>query len=269
MSRCVSLSLSLSLGLGLVACTSGTAETPGGDGGSQVDGHGGGGLDAFVPQDSPPGPFGCLGQPVPTGAPDPVTLSGTAQTLSGTSAVPASGVAITALKGDGSTLASATTDSSGAYSLSLPTGGHALDVHLSATKSGDRPTALYPATKLYMNTDAGLILIISQSDFDFVAQLSGENQSSSKAAIGMAVVDCEGNTLAGATVTTNPPGDVVYVSGGQPDTNATSTDSSGVALVFNVPAGDVTVAATVNGMTLRSHSVNAAAGVTTTAAIRP
>ncbi len=267
MSRCVSVALSL----GLVACTSGTAANPGGaDGGNtRIDGHGGGGPDAFVPQDSPPGPFGCLGQPVPAGAPDPVTLSGTAQTLSGTTAVPAKGVAITAVKGDGTTLSTATTDSAGAYSLSLPTGGNALDVHLTATKSGDRPTALFPATKLYMNTDAGLILIISQSDFDFLASLSGENQKSSKAAIGLAVVDCEGNTLSGATVTTDPPGDVVYVSGGQPDTNATSTDSSGVALLFNVPAGNVTVSAIVGGMTLRSHSINAAAGVTTTAAIRP
>ena len=259
----------LALLLGGFACSPSTGSATAGDGGTTDSRGGGTHTDAFVQQDAPAGPFGCLGQPVPTTAPDPVTLAGSAQTIDGTDEVPAKGVKITAQHADGSTIASTTTDANGAYSLAMPTGGDALDVHLTATKSGDRDTALYPATTLYTDTNAGYILIISETDFDYLAQASGQSQSSSKAAIAMGVIDCDGTALAGATVTTSPAGTVVYLTGGSPDQDATSTDSSGVALVFNVPAGAVTVSASVSGMTLRSHSINAAAGVTTTAAIRP
>lgn len=254
--------------VGLAACGGGDATIDAPRGGGH-DGTAGGSADAFVQRDAPAGPFGCLGQPIPSGAPDRVTLGGMAQTLNGTTLVPASGVTVAALDADNASITSAVTDGSGAYSLSLATGGHPLDMYLRASLSGDRDTTLFPPTALYEDSNAGYILIVTQSDFDFAAQLSGVTQSSSKGVVGIDVIDCAGHALAGATVSTSPGGTVVYVSNGMPDTSATSTDTSGVAIVFNVPAGEVTVSATVNGMTLRSHAVNAIAGVTTTTAIRP
>ena len=256
----------------LVACSPSTTDNQSNpDAHVTVDSKGGGGSDAFVFMDAPAGPFGCLGQPVPTTAPDPVALSGTATTLSGTTSVPAPGVKVQALHiSDNSAItASVTTDSSGAYSLSLPTGGNALDVYLRASKSGDRDTTVFPATNLFADSTGGEVVIITQSDFDFLAQLSNKSQSSSKGAVGVIVTDCDGTVLQGAVITTQPSVPVVYVNNGTPDTSATSTDATGVGLVFNVPAGSVTLSATVNGMTLRSHTINAIAGVTTTAAIRP
>jgi hypothetical protein len=250
--------------LGLAACggsnASGDAAT--GDGPHAF-------ADAFVPQDAPPGPFGCLGKPVPKTAPDPVKLTGKAQTVSGTSIVPADHVAIAALRPNGTTITTATTDVNGAYSLTLPTGGVALDMYVKATLSGDRDTTLYPATALYGNSDGGVILIITPGTFDLITQLAGVNQSASKGAIGIAVVDCDGTPLANATVSTTPAGTVRYAEGNLPSASATATDATGVAFIFNVPAGNVTVAASVGGMALRSHAVNAPAGVTTTTAIRP
>jgi len=267
MSRCVSLLI-----LGLAACGSSSGNSPdgGGPGSNHPDGSTPpGGPDAFVPQDAPAGPFGCLGKPVPTLAPDPVVISGVADTVNGSfSVVTASGVKVVAEGSDGTALGSAVTDGSGTYSISLPTGGHALDVHLAATKSGDRNSTLYPATTLYESTSAGDIVIISQSDFNLLVSVAGAQQSSNNGAVGVIVLDCEGNTLSGATVDI-PGGDVIYVAGGSPSSSATATDSEGVALVFNVPPGDATLSASVGGMTLRSHVVQSTAGVTTTAAIRP
>ncbi len=241
------------------------------DGHQPVDAKQGGGSDAFVFEDAPAGPFGCLGQPVPTTAPDPVMLSGTATTLSGTTSVPAPGVQVQALHlSDNSTIAPpVTTDANGAYSFSLPTGGAALDVYLRASASGDRDTTVFPATDLFANSTGGEVVIITQSDFNFLASLANKTQSSSKGAVGVIVTDCEGNVLSGAVITTNPSVPVVYLNNNSPDTSATATDATGVGLIFNVPAGNVTLSATVNGMTLRSHQINAIAGVTTTAAIRP
>ena len=81
--------------------------------------------------------------------------------------------------------------------------------------------------------------------------------------------DCQGSAISGAKVDI-PGGQVIYVgSNNQPDGAAVMTSTSGIALVFNVPAGSATVSATVGGMSLRSHTINAEAGVTTTAAIQP
>ena len=241
-----------------------TADASGGNG---TDGHAGG--DGGAPQDSPPGPYGCHGQPTPTTAPNPATLGGSAVTISGTSEVAASGVTVKAEDASGNVLGTATTNGSGAYSMSLSTGGQALDVHLYASKSGDLDTAVYPATALYESTNGGYVVIITSSDLSLLGELSGQSQDSNKAAIGVIVVDCLGNAISGATVSTDPAGTPVYLSGGLPSSSATSTDSTGIGLVFNVPPGTVNVSAMANGMTLRSHSIEGVAGIVTTAAIEP
>jgi hypothetical protein len=250
--------------VGLAACGGSNAASDasgGGDGSHPID--------AFVPLDAPPGAYGCLGKPVPPVAPNPIMVTGKADTLSGSTIVGVAGVSVKVLKPDGTMLTSTTTAADGSYSFSLPSAGRPVDMYLRASLSGDRDTTLFPATPLYGSSDGGVLIMIKQSDFDLLATFSGTSQDAAKGAIGVVVVDCDGKVLPGAKVTTSPAGDVVYVKGMAPDTTATMTDASGVALVFNVPAGNVTISAAVGGMTLRSHTVNALAGVTTTTAIRP
>jgi uncharacterized protein YegP (UPF0339 family) len=62
---------------------------------------------------------------------------------------------------------------------------------------------------------------------------------------------------------------VKYNAAGAPSAAATSTAADGVAYVFNVAAGNVTVMATANGHTLRQHVVNARANVITLTEIQP
>ncbi len=264
MSRC--LPLLVVVVAALAACSSSNNTTADGPPGS----HDGPptGPDAFVPQDSPPGPFGCLNHPVSMFAPDPIVIAGVADTVSGTSIVTASGVTVVAEDDNGTALGSAVTDGSGTYSISVSTGGKSEDIHMQGTHSGDRDTTLFPATAFYESSSNADIVIISQDDFNLIAEFSGVTQDASNGAVGVVVLDCDGNTLSGAVVSI-PGGDVVYVMNDQPDTSATSTDTTGVALVFNVPPGSATLSATVGGMTLRSHTIQAAAGVTTTATIRP
>src|SRR5690606_38069228 len=83
------------------------------------------------------------------------------------------------------------------------------------------------------------------------------------------------NPVAGAQVTSNPEplpetryngmvGTLVL-----PDPMATETYTDGVAYLFNLAPGDVTVSATKSGMTFSSHKVKAWADQLTTTVIVP
>jgi len=241
--------------------TDGNNGSGGKDSGSGSNGSGGSGSS---------GPFGCLGKSIPSTAPDPVTLSGSAVTINTSFQVTGlANATIVAEHADGTVIGMTTTDGSGGYSLSLPTGGVPLDVHLEGSASTYRPSALYPAVDLYQNSAAGLVVIVTQAIFNDLAEISGVTQDSSNGAVGVVVLDCNGSAVAGAVVDI-PGGTVVYQgSNGVPNGAAIMTGSDGLALVFNVPAGSATLSATVGSMQLRSHVITAEAGVTTTAAIQP
>ena len=87
--------------------------------------------------------------------------------------------------------------------------------------------------------------------------------------IGLAVVDGQGNPVQGATVSSTPAaGSYHYTdSGGLPSSSATSTSADGVAFLFNVPSGAITVSAAKSGMTFKSHVVTARADKMTTTGI--
>jgi hypothetical protein len=266
-------SISISITFAVAAC--GGSSNNGTDAGPP-DGAGAG-IDA--PVDAPPGgPFDCAGQPLPTTAPASITVTGSTQsiTLGGRAAV--SGTMVTAYKnGSGTALGSATSDTQGAYSLNLSTGGTPIDGYL----LGHRGTAgsinyidtyLYPPAPLATSTDKGSILLLSSGNsgtFSTLQSFAGVTQNAGSGFIAVIVADCNNNPLAGATVTTTPMGTVKYNSGGIPSGSATMTGSDGLAYVFNTVAGTVNVQATSGAHTLRAHDVNARADVITTTAIQP
>ena len=88
----------------------------------------------------------------------------------------------------------------------------------------------------------------------------------------IAVVDCAGDPVKGAVVTLNPPaGKLEYLKEGTtaPDSSATATSSDGIAVAYNVPAGNVTVSATLDGKSLRSHDMNSITNAVLLTQVRP
>jgi hypothetical protein len=232
-------------------------------------------IDAFVPPiDAPAGNFACAGMTLPTTAPNPVGLAGRSQTISGTSLVAASGVAINAYKtGNPAVLANATTAADGTFALSIPSGGNAVDGYIKATKATYRDTYLDPPTVIYQNLAGAAVLILQPQTFSLLVGLAGATQSDANGTIGLVILDCDNNPVAGATVAAQVNGADVgmtrYTNGMLPSNTATMTDATGLAFVFDVPPGDVTVSAQVGGQALRSHVVAIHALANTTTAIRP
>ena len=212
--------------------------------------------------------FGCVNDALPTTAPALVAVNGSIR-ANFLSPGPVSNAIITAYRiGAPDTIASDTSTTPGDYAVSITTGGTPVNGYLKVTHSGQLDTYAYPSRPLAANLTTN-VLMPTQSELDFLGVAVGVTQSASNGFIGVVVKDCFGATVAGATVSTSPGGTVKYNSNGAPSTSATSTSTDGVAYVFNVPAGDVTVRANGGGETLRQHVVTARAGTVTLTEIQP
>jgi hypothetical protein len=92
-----------------------------------------------------------------------------------------------------------------------------------------------------------------------------------KGLIGLAVLDANGMPVAGATISSSPAAGAYRYTGsnGYPSGSATTTSADGVAFMFSVPSGPITVSASKSGMTFHSHVVEARGDKFTTTAIAP
>ncbi len=171
---------------------------------------------------------------------------------------------------DATPVATATTDSTGKYSIVVTTNGQPLDGYLKATLGGYLDTYLYPPAPVVADFASASINMISSNTLDLLANtLCGANQVDTNGVIAVLVVDGMENPAAGAMVTSDPTSNkICYNGGGFPNRNSTMTDTDGIAYVFNV-TGQVTVGATKSGSTFTSHAVNARAGTFTTTVIQP
>ncbi len=111
--------------------------------------------------------------------------------------------------------------------------------------------------------------MLTPANFDLAATLGGANNTPGTAFIGIQLYDAAKAPVAGATVTSTPAGTVRYSQNGVPSRNASSSDVDGIAYIFSVPAGIVTLNATKSGITFHSHSVNARADQVTTTIVQP
>ncbi len=215
-----------------------------------------------------PGPFDCLGQPLPTNAPNSVIVTGVVRAGALAPTARAGAVVKGFKTGTAIALDSTTSDASGNYTLTLATGGVPIDGYVQVRDSGYIDTYGYPPLPLSANASES-VLLITTGDLTALSGFTGVTQTAGKGAIAVVVADCNGTPIAGATVSTNPAGTVRYNSGGLPSSSATSTASDGVAYVFNVTAGDVVVSAVSGANALRSHTVNARADVVTLTGVTP
>jgi hypothetical protein len=227
----------MALTLGLAAC--------GGDDGGGDSGDGGGGDGGTNDAQSN----------------QPVRVSGVAQTVQGTAIEPLAGATIDAYRrGEPAALATTTSGADGAYALTIPTNGLAIDGYLKGTSAGRLDTYLYPPRPLTQDQTGATMLIISQQTLDLLGVVGGTDQDPNKGFVGVLVQDGSGNAVAGATVTIAPLGtaEIIYAVDGLPNSGATVTDASAI-----------TVDATAGSMQFYEHSVEARAGTITTTLLDP
>ncbi|NVB77171.1 MAG: hypothetical protein HOV81_02145 [Kofleriaceae bacterium] len=221
----------------------------------------------LVEADAPGAPFACLGMPLPSTADMQVTIAGTVADPFTGSTLP--GASIEGyLVGVPTPIFTATAEANGAFSHEQGTGGVPRNAYLRTTLNGYITTSFYPAVPIVHDYSTN-IQLLTQQDVATLAQVAQVTIDNTKGQILVAVVDCNGTPLSGATITTTPAGTIRYFVDGTPSPTAVATDMSGIAFVANVPAGNTTLSASASGMSLRSHNFDAVAGAFIQTDIQP
>jgi hypothetical protein len=206
----------------------------------------------------------------PPVVPMSIAISGTASErgLSGETNVSGATMALYAVSNETTPITMATTDAQGKYTLTVMTNGMVLDGFIKATKNGYVDIYMYPAAPFIADDMEASVNMLTPSNKDFLNNLAGGGQMAGKGMIGLQVRDNAGNPVAGATVSSTPAsGAYKYTSGDLPSSTATMTSADGVAFMFNVPSGPITVSASKAGMTFKSHVVQARADKFTTTSV--
>ena len=225
--------------------------------------------DSSTHVDAPPGTTttSCA-NPLPTTAADSLTISGdlTDGTLNG-NGNPTAGATISAFHVTGGALGTATTESTGIYQVAATTGGATVD-YLTATNAGYKESRYFPRAPLAKSTSLGTLPLFTTADAATIATTFGVTQDPTKGIALVTIQDCFGSLRSNGTVTVSPAtaGTVKYLHG-DGSTTGTATDATGTAVVFNIPAGSVTLGATVGGTSYHEHAVTAAASYITLATI--
>jgi hypothetical protein len=203
--------------------------------------------------------FSCVGNSSTT-AVDPLVISGTVQSYVASAVGPTGGVLVQAYRADNSLVTSATTDASGNFSLSIPTGGVPFNGYLFMTKSGFVPASAYwskPLTQATTSTP----FVFSSVGLGFFYQLVGQSQNPDDGTVVFSATDCSGTPINDGFLGGSPaPRSAVSLGLGAFPPNYWT---------FNQPAGDATVHAVLGGQTFGSTSFTAFSGQTTYVSITP
>ena len=144
------------------------------------------------------------------------------------------------------------------------------DGYLRSTATGFLDTYLYPPAPLAASTDQAFAVMVTSGTFDLLGSLAiGDAPTDGLAQMLVIVADCNNDPVQGAVVTTSPAGTVRYNSNGFPSDTATVTGADGIAYVFNVTPGTVTVDASLDAMSFREHELTARADVLTSTVVQP
>jgi hypothetical protein len=266
------------VGLALGACDGevegGGDDDPGDEQGGDPDAAPGGPdaavVDAVPSADARTDRFRCLGEPLPTSAADPLTVSGAVNEakISGTSPVVGATVEVFRRSGGGA-IATATSGSGGAYTIAVDTDGQPLDTYVRASSGSLLKTELYAASPVVANATSSSFILTSLTLLDLAAGTVGANQTSGRGAATLSIVDCDGNPVEGATVTGFGQARVYYAVDSRPNQAATATSADGLAFVFDVTPGNVQINAMVDGEALRANPIAIRANTLSLAQIAP
>ncbi|MEO7736161.1 MAG: hypothetical protein ABIY55_34705 [Kofleriaceae bacterium] len=214
------------------------------------------------------GPLACLGQPLPSTAPSQVTITGVmADPYTG---MPIAGAAVEGfLVGATAPIFTVTSSATGEFTRDQGTGGTPRETYLRVAPNGYLPTYYYPATPIAGDVEARMSLFTS-TELGVIGQVAQVTLDPGKVTFLIGVVDCNGDPVAGATVSSDPPGQVRYFANDTPSPSAISTDAkTGSAMIANVPASNTTISATLGGMALRSYDLEGVAGAIMEPLIQP
>lgn len=230
--------------------------------------------DAMTFPDAQPGAFACAGEPLPTTVPETIIITGSVVELSTGGTNPIAGTTVTAKSFvDDMVLGETTANGQGVYSLSLVTGGEPLDACFSAPHPNPggnawRAGVVFPPTALFDDTTVPLVLV-KESTLGLLHTFTGVEQAPDTAVVVVVVGDCFQQQVAGAVVTNSANAPIRYTSNMFPSETATTTSEDGVAILLNVPPGNVTIDATVGGVTFRDRTVKVEAGTIVSVALVP
>jgi len=224
-----------------------------------------------APPDANPANLSCLGAALPDTADDPVTISGDVFDPGVPGFIdPAelAGILIDSYKyGDELTpIDSDVSAGDGTWSLTATTNALPLDAYIRARQDAVDPgqitTYVYPAVPTVTSATGIRIPMIAESTLALLANFTGLSQDDTKGLATVIVVDCDGNPVQGAVVTSTPAaGQLAYLdSSGLPSTSAGGTDASGLAFLLDLPisAGtsvEVEVGAALGSDVFRAHTV--------------
>lgn len=214
-------------------------------------------------------PFACLNQPLPSKAPAQVKIAGTVlDPFAGD--IPAGAPIEVFLVGNSGPVFSETIAADGTFTHDQGTGLVPHDFYAKTAPNGFLPSLYYPATPLANDVNA-TIFVFKPADLGPIGALANVTiDTATKSMFTVLVTDCNGKPLGGATVSSEPAGDVRYFINSAPNPSAISTDAMfGMALIANVPAVNVTIKAEYMGMTLRSHTMDAQPGFHVMTGIQP
>jgi hypothetical protein len=183
---------------------------------------------------------------------------------------PVDAVTLQAFAGGSATpIATTTSNATGAFTFDLSTGGTPVDGFIQGSKAGFIDTFYYAPAPVAASTSRATILMSTPAAFSTIAAIAQVVPDPTMGTVVIGVVNCQSAPVEGAAVTVVPAGTTRYLRNNLPNVSATSTDATGLALVFNVPAGATTVGASFGGLTLRSHAVTVRPNVLTVTVVAP
>ncbi len=235
--------LALSLPLVAAACSGGAP--PGGATDASVEPDAADVAPEGPPADAVPPDLSCVGNPLPTTAPDPIVVSGTTvDPLDSTGPNFIASVLVEAVARSGGAVADFMTSNAldGTFSLTIPTGGVPWDGFLRASEAAHLTTYVYPPDPLAMDMAGVDLPLINSTQRTLVYAFAGSNPAPVAAdpaasTVIVSVTDCADSAVAAAVVFFSPAAArVLYFAAGSPSATATSTDATGVGIGLNVPA---------------------------------
>jgi len=150
----------------------------------------------------------------------------------------------------------------GAYELSIspPSSPDPVDGHVHITHADYLNQRFYFSTPISTDNYMADFEMISQTAFTEFLNFLEEPFIPNKGALKVKVLDCDGAPLMGATISTEPvSGRIIYLvydeTTGNLDLTASQTGTTGEAIIYQVPTGQVTVTAVYQTDTLRPRTV--------------
>lgn len=214
-------------------------------------------------------PFGCAGAAPPTTAANPIVFSGTV--AQSTTLMPITNAAVVGQL-SGTQAFTTNTDATGKFSKSLNSGNAPLKMDLAVSANGFLDTYYYPA--YLVTADAHYdVELFSQQDANMLAAAAQITLDATKGTILMTLDDCNGKPLQGAKVALPnglPNGASIHYFDRVTPSGATSTDAFGVAMVANLPPGNILLSGTTaDNMTLKTNTIQIVANAFIQTQVQP